>query len=129
MGAWSEGPTENDLAQEWIANSIDMTIVGAISDALQRFFVDPADDLRKCEAEAAIAVLLDLTGDMRGLKYMRFHIRSIANEVGLWDSAIRAIKTLQGDTKWLASWTNPEKKGAMLSHLHAELEMESCRGR
>jgi hypothetical protein len=121
MGAWGEEPAENDEAQEWFANSIEQPIIEAVEYALEQFVRDTADDVKKAQAEAAAALLIDLTTNSSGLKYIRFDIGRLASEQGLWDRAIEAIKTLLSEQSWLGQWSRPQKKADVLNELILDL--------
>ena len=121
MGAWSEESTGNDSAQEWLANAIEYPITQAISEALDQFVADSLDDVKKAEAEAAVALLLDLAANAR-LKHVQFEF-GFELEQGLWDKAIAALELLLRQDTWLKQWTNPNRKVEVLSQLLSEVQV------
>jgi hypothetical protein len=127
MGAWSVEPTGNDEALEWISNSIEFPLIGAINGTIDRFLSDASDDTRKAELETAIALLLDLTIDPPTFKYVRLDIDYLARDQGLLDKSILAINRLQTDAKWLSGWNDPQEKATVLNGLLTALEALRCR--
>jgi hypothetical protein len=122
MGAWGYEPTDSDSALDWLANAVEGPIAQAIKTALDRFQEDPTDDDKMCEAEAAVAVLLEFTSESPNSKYIRLHLGYIARREGLWSKAIAALKTLQANKMWLSEWNEPDKKWEALSRLLVDLE-------
>ncbi len=122
MGAWDEQPLGNDEAQEWVDNSIIRPMVDAIIAALGRFLADQTDDLKKFEAEAAVALLIDLADPNKHPKYVPLDGRYMASYLGVWDQAITAVRLLISQEEWLAQWGNPEKKAAVLEQLLADVK-------
>ena len=120
MGAWNEEPMGNDGALDWIANAIEYPVINAIVAALDSFLKDGSDDRVKEEAEAAVALLLDLTSRTE-VKYVRLSFRSMANDKGLWEKATGVISALESNEKWLSQWSHPEKKKAVLKRLIDEI--------
>ncbi len=98
-------------------------MMDAISIALDRFLKDDADDLKKMEAEAAVALLIDLADLKDHPKYVRFDGGYMASELGVWNKAIAAIRLLISQKKWLAQWNDPEGKAEVLRQLAADLEL------
>jgi hypothetical protein len=123
MGDWGVQPADNDVAQEWLVNSVAAPMLEAIKRALGRLLEDASDDQTKIEAEVAVALLLDLTADVGGLKYIRFNVSHVVSYLGLWVPAVDAIKTLLSQKEWLANWGDPQIKGDVLNRLLAELEV------
>src|SRR5262249_27018671 len=96
----------------------------AIENALDRYLDDPSDDVHKVEAEAAAALLIDCTANAGGFKYLDYR-SSILNVVPeLLDKATAVIKGLRSDDKWLAGWSSPQIKTAVLNRLLSELERQ-----
>jgi 3-hydroxy-3-methylglutaryl CoA synthase len=123
MGAWSEEPLGSDEAQEWIANSITQPMLDAILIAIDRFLSDKTDDVRKVEAEAAVALLIDLANREGRSKYVQFDPGCyMASQSGVWKKATEAIKLLMSQEKWLAQWNNPQKKMGVLMQLFTDLQ-------
>lgn len=123
MGAWSEEPLGSDEAQEWITNSITQPMLDAIVIALDRFLTDKTDDVRNVEAEAAVALLIDLANRKGRPPYVQLDPGGhLASQSGVWDKATEAIKTLMSQAKWLAQWNNPQKKMGVLMQLLTELQ-------
>jgi hypothetical protein len=79
-------------------------------------------DVRKAEAEAAIALLLDLVSDTPKLESLRFALRFYTHEQKLWDRAKTTILRLQSDEKWLSAWNDPQKKCDVLTSLIEAIE-------
>jgi hypothetical protein len=128
MGSWSEDPMGNDYAQEWLVNSIAYPLTAAITNAIACFLADGSDDVKKIEAEAAVALLLELTADVANLQSLRSIIKYSACEQGLWDRAMTAIVRLRSDEKWLSAWSNPERKADVLSGIIIALQESKNRG-
>jgi hypothetical protein len=126
MGAWGYDPFEDDVAQEWLLNTVESPILRAIADALNQFLEDGSDDVRKTEAEAAVALLLDLTSEPSGFRYVRFNINYFARE-GLWDLSTMAITRLRSDQKWLEGYSDPQKKVDVLTGLLNAVEASKGR--
>jgi hypothetical protein len=122
MGAWSEQPTANDEALEWIANAVERPVIDAIRAALVRFLENKSDDVTKAEAEAAVALLLDLATNWATKRYVQFNFGDIASDQGLWDKAREVIIGLRSEKKWLEKWNSPEKKAGVLDQLLAEID-------
>ena len=73
MGAWDYGPMENDEALEWLANEVEAPLLAKMKQAFNAYLEQTAkDEVRMIEAEAAAALLVDLTGDHGKLKYTPF---------------------------------------------------------
>jgi hypothetical protein len=125
MGAWNEEPLGNDIAHEWLANSIAAPAMDAICAALRRFLAEAGDDAKKAEAEAAVALLIDLVGIKGRSKYADFDAGYMASQVGVWQDAIATIKLLRSDTTWLANWNYPDNKARVLDQLLADLDVAS----
>lgn len=121
MGVWSEEPAGNDLAQDWINDVVTYPLLEAVRDALRRFLDDPADDVRKANAEVGIALLIDLCANTK-LKYVALEIAPVATEMKLWLMAANALELLLKQNVWLSAWTNPEKKRAVLQQLLNEIQ-------
>ncbi|HEY7152990.1 MAG TPA: DUF4259 domain-containing protein [Gemmataceae bacterium] len=123
MGAWGYGPMENDCALDWIAEFAEKPILTAIECALRDFSsaADP-DDIQKSEAEAAAALLLDLTTTPSLMRYSKVDFIFNAKKKDLFNLAIAAITRLIDDKDWLAEWNDPEKKFQMLNELLSELK-------
>jgi hypothetical protein len=121
MGAWGHGSTENDEALEWIANHIEEPIITSIKECLEGFLADPSDDIKKHEAEAAVALLIDFTANLGSLKRCPINITQLAESAGLWDLGIQGIQLLRADHAWLQEWTTPTEKLAVLNALLSEL--------
>jgi hypothetical protein len=102
-------------------------MIDAIGCTLKRFVVDPTDDVSKIEAEAAVALLIDLAEPSGIMKYVRFDGWYPASEAGVWSKAKQAIELLASDRKWLAQWNSPEKKAAILAKLLVELDTSEAR--
>jgi hypothetical protein len=119
MGTWSVEPTGNDEALEWIANAIEYPLSNAIELAITQLLSDPADDVIK--AEAAVALLIDLTSAAYTPKYWGISVNFIALDKGLFELATSAIITLLSQEKWLAEFGNPHDKIVVLKRLLAEL--------
>ncbi len=74
MGAWGYEPMGNDYALEWLCNEIEAPLLAAIKRALQAYLDQTEkDDLKTIAAEAAAALLVDLTSDHTKMKYAHFY--------------------------------------------------------
>ncbi len=125
MGAWGEKPMENDEALEWLANQVESPLLACVERTFQRFLADPADEVSLIEAEAAAALLVDLTGDQTRMKYTDFRggfLGYEARQRGLWTLAARAVEKILEDKEWLSGWNDPERKEAILKDLLADLK-------
>jgi hypothetical protein len=121
MGAWGSAPFENDQAMDWASNSIERPILDAVKLTVAQYLANPEDDVLKHEAEAAIALMLDLANNSKSLRYCRFEFDSLAMDEGIWELGIDAISKLRSDSKWLADWKQPEKKLRVLDEILQEL--------
>ena len=117
----------NDGALDWIANAFELPVVDAIRTALDGYLMDRSEDKMKDEAQAAVALLLDLTAKA-DWKYVQPAYRSMANDRGLWKKAAEVISALGSDEKWLSLWSHPEKKKAVLKQLLDEIELVNKTG-
>jgi uncharacterized protein DUF4259 len=73
MGAWGYGAMENDEALEWLVNEVEAPLLVKIKQAFNAYLEQSEkDEVRLSEAEAAAALLIDLTGDHTRLKYTPF---------------------------------------------------------
>jgi hypothetical protein len=122
MGAWGYKPMENDYAADWMACNVEQPIVETIRKTFQDFLGDgQSNDVRKHEAEAAVALLIDLGGYPRPGKYSAIDIREQAKTEGLWNLATMVVRKLCEDREWLSSWSHPEEKNEVLSQLLADI--------
>lgn len=124
MGDWSYEPTGNDYAEDWIENSVACPLTDAIKSTLVRYLEDPSDDVNKLEAEAAAALLVDFTANAGGFKYLDYRTDILNTVPELLDKAIAAIKGLLSEDNWLAGYSNPQTKTAVLHRLLSELESQ-----
>src|SRR3954470_3746669 len=111
MGAWGEGPMSNDTALDWMASRIEAPLAAMIQDTLQGYL---DGTMHPSEAEAAVALLIDLTSGVTGTKYRGIDLGHESAERGLWDLAIQAVERAKTDTAWITSWIDPRAKLGIL---------------
>jgi hypothetical protein len=123
MGAWGYFSMQNDCAMDWVAQHVEMPLIQAIIGALRRY-VDSmeGDDTRKHEAEAALALLIDLSSVQSIGRYTTIDLSSEAQAEGVWDLAIDVANKLLLEDQWLALWNEPEKKRQILRELLSLLQ-------
>ncbi len=123
MGAWNYEPMENDEALEWLANEVEVPLLTTIERTLQTFLRQTEkDEVKTIEAEAAVALLVDLTGDHAKMKYTRINSAYLAKERGLWALGTRTITKIMEDKDWLSGWNQPEQKLQVLRDLLSDLQ-------
>jgi hypothetical protein len=123
MGAWGHKPMENDYALDWVASNCEQPLVNAIKNALQSFLSESSyDDVKKHEAEAAVALLIDYSGTETQRKFSNINITHYANEGRLWDQAANVVKRLKEDQEWIGDWNSPEEKIMVLNGLLSDLD-------
>lgn len=126
MGVWGYEAMENDLALEWLANEVEAPLLAKMKQAFNAYLEQTEKgDLRMIEAEAAAALLIDLTGDHAKLKYTPFSngfFAHQAKEDQLWSLAAMVITKLLTEEDWLNGWSEPRLKQQALQELRSELQ-------
>lgn len=123
MGAWGEGAFENDEGLEWIGAEVERVIVKAIKKKLVFFLSHPKNEVIKYHVEAAIALLVCIITNPKGISSCFLSIGDQATAEGLWDLGFQAIDRLKKDKKWLEGWNFPEKKINTLERMKMDLEL------
>jgi hypothetical protein len=123
MRAWGHEAMENDLALEWLANEVEAPLLATIKKTL-RSYLDQTekDDLKTIEAEAAAALLVDLTGDHAKMKYNHINCGYLAKNDNLWSLAVDAITKIMKDDEFIGGWNNPQLKRQLLTQLLSDLQ-------
>jgi Domain of unknown function (DUF4259) len=133
MGAWGYGPMENDEALEWLANEVAAPLLAKRKQAFNAYLQQTEkDEMRMIEAEAAAALLVDLTGDPAKLKYAPFSSGFLAyqaKEDQLWSLAARVITKILTEEGWLSGWGEPRLKQQALKELLSELQHIEARNK
>src|SRR5262245_45945260 len=123
MGAWGCGPMENDLGLEWLANEVEAPLLATIKRAFHAYLhQEEKDDAKLAEAEAAAALLVDLTGDHTKMKYTPFSSGFFsyqAQEEQLWSLASQVITKMLTEEEWLNDWNEPQAKRQALEQLRS----------
>ncbi len=126
MGAWGYEPMQNDEALEWLANEVEAPLLTAIKETLQAYLDQTEqDDVKTIEAEAAAALLVDLTGDHAKMKYIHFNSGYLGYEVKkseLWSLATKVVAKIIEQEAWLSGWDEPEQKRQVLKLLLSDLQ-------
>lgn len=133
MGAWGYGPMENDEALEWLANEVEAPLLAKMKQAFNAYLQQTEkDEMRMIEAEAAAALLVDLTGDHAKLKYTPFSSGFLAyqaREDQLWSLAAGVITKILTEEGWLSGWSEPRLKQQALKELLSELQHIEARNK
>jgi hypothetical protein len=133
MGAWGYGPMENDHALEWLANEVEAPLLARMKQAFNAYLEQTEkDDVRRIEAEAAAALLVDVTGDHAKLKYTPFSSGFLAyqaKEDRLWSLAAGVITKILTEEGWLSGWSEPRLKRQTLKELLSELQHIEARNK
>jgi hypothetical protein len=123
MGAWGHKAMENDLALEWLANEVEAPLLATIKKTLQSYLGHTEKDvLKTIEAEAAAALLVDLTGDHAKMKYNHINCGYLAKGEKLWSLAAVVINKIMKDEDWICGWNDPQLKRQVLMQLLADLQ-------
>jgi hypothetical protein len=123
MGAWGHKAMENDLALEWLANEVEAPLLATIKKTLQSYLDHTEkDDLKTIEAEAAAALLVDLTGDHAKMKYNHINCGYLAKNDNLWSLAVDAITKIMRDDEFISGWNDPQLKRQLLTQLLSDLQ-------
>jgi Domain of unknown function (DUF4259) len=128
VGAWGYGPMENDLAPGWLAEEVEEPLIAAITRALRAFLDSAAwDDVKAAEAEAAAALLVDLTGGHAALRYAPFgsgYLAYRAEELRLRSPGAEAVEKMLSEEAqaWLGGLSEPAAKRLVLGQLLADLQ-------
>jgi hypothetical protein len=126
MGAWGYAPMESDEALEWLADKVEAPLLTAIKGTLQAYLDQTEkDDVKMIEAEAAAALLIDLTGTCGKMRYTDFsggYLGDAAQESELWSLAAKAIAKIITEEQWLSGWNKPQQKLQVLKQLLSELQ-------
>lgn len=122
MGAWGYEPMENDIALDWVAESVETPLLAAIERALRDYSsATEPDDVQKSDAEAAVALLLDLTTKPSQLRFSKLDFIFNSKEKGLFELAIAVVTRLRDDVSWISEWNDSDKKHQVLNELLSEL--------
>jgi len=117
---------ENDEALEWLANEVEAPLLAAIKRTLQAYLDQTeTDDVKTIEAEAATALLVDLTGDHAKMKYTHFNSGYFgyeAKENDLWSLGAKVIAKVMEEEAWLSNWNEPQRKLQVLEQLLSDLQ-------
>ncbi|QDV37424.1 DUF4259 domain-containing protein [Tautonia plasticadhaerens] len=119
MGAWGEGPTDNDTALDWLDRRVETPLALTIKDTLQGYLdgrMEPA------QAEAAIALLVDYSSGPGGQKYLQINLAPAAEAEGLWGLAADVLRALMADEGWMGRWISRQAKVDVLQDLLGEVE-------
>jgi hypothetical protein len=112
---------EDDLALEWLANEVEAPLLAVMKRAFHAYLHQAGkDDVKLIEAEAAAALLVDLTGDHSRMKYTPFSggfLAYQAKEEGLWSLASEVVTRLLAEEDWLRGWSEPQSKRQALEQL------------
>jgi hypothetical protein len=123
MGAWNYGSMDNDCALDWVAECVEKPILEAIERTLRDFSAtSEPNDILKSEAEAAVALLIDLTTTPSLMKNTKLDFTFNATQKGLFALAEEIVNKLRNDENWLAEWNSPEQKLQVLNELLTQLE-------
>lgn len=114
MGAWAEGPFENDSALDWLWE-IERPAIVVIAKTLLRVKANKRGDWY-LEAIAAAALLVEQS---KGRP--RIDLSYEAARRGLFDSALQALKIIAADDEWLEEWKSPAKNRRVLEQLRRSL--------
>src|SRR5689334_14420933 len=114
MGAWGYGPMENDGALDWLNYYVVAPLLATMKQAFNAYLEQTEkDEVKMMEAEAAAALLVDLTGDHAKLKYTPFSSGFLAyqaKEDRLWSTAAGVITKILTEESWLSGWSEPRLK-------------------
>ncbi len=130
MGASGYEPMDDDLAFDWLADEIEAPLLKSIKRTLQ-VYLDQTDrdDVKTIEAEAAAALLVDLTSGHAKMRYMDLDCGWLVNEVNwlaregnLWALATTVINRIMQDEEWINNYNEPQEKKAALKRLLADLQ-------
>jgi hypothetical protein len=130
MGAWGYEPMDDDLAFEWLANEIEAPLLGTIKRTLQAYLDQTErDDDKTIEAQAAAALLVDLTGDNAKIGYIDLDCGWVAvdddwltREGDLWVLATKVINKIMEDDRFINAFTKPQEKKSVLTRLLTDLQ-------
>ena len=118
MGAWGYQPMENDCAMDWLAGQVEQPLAVSIKNTILSYLSDTeSDDVKKHEAEAAIALLIDFSAAHSEHKYCAIDIIPLATQDGLWELAIRALSQLRKDEGWIGNWNDRKQKQQILENM------------
>jgi hypothetical protein len=113
---------ENDTALDWLASEVEAPLLATIRRTLHAFLEQTQrDDVKMMEAEAAAALLVDLTGGHAKMKYTQINSSYLAKQDGLWSLAATVITRIIEDTDWLGGWNEPQEKLQVLRQLLSDL--------
>lgn len=122
---------ENDCALEWLANEVEAPLLAKMKQAFNSYLEQTEKDAgRMMEAEAAAALLVDLTGDHAKLKYAPFSSGFLAyqaKEDRLWSLAAGVIMKILTEDGWLGGLSEPRLKQQALKELLYELQQIEAR--
>lgn len=122
MGAGGYEPMDDDCACDWLADEIEAPLLGAIKRTLQAYLDQTdRDDVKTIEAEAAAALLVDLTGSHAKMRYMNLDCSWLAREGNLWALATTVVNKIMQDEEWINSYNEPQEKMAVLKRILADL--------
>jgi hypothetical protein len=123
MGAWGYEPMENDYALEWLANEVQGPLLATIKRTLQAYLDQTdKDDDKSIEAEAAAALLVELTGDHAKRRSIDLNCGWLAKQQDLWSLAASVIRKLMVDKRWINDWNEPKRKMVVLEQLLSNLQ-------
>ncbi|HEY7154264.1 MAG TPA: DUF4259 domain-containing protein [Gemmataceae bacterium] len=137
MGAWGYEPMDDDLAFEWLANEIEAPLLGTIKRTLQAYLDQTErDDVKTIEAQAAAALLVDLTGGHAKMRYIDLDCGWLAKdddwltgEGDLWALATTVINKIMQDEHFINAYNEPHEKKSVLERLLADLRHSQERSR
>jgi hypothetical protein len=98
-------------------------LLGTIKRTL-RAYLDQTekDDVKTHEAEAAAALLVDLTGGYAKMRYIDLNCGWLAKDDDLWSLAAEVIKKIMQDEPWINDYTEPQRKMSVLGQLLSDLQ-------
>lgn len=130
MGAWGYEPMDDDLAFEWLANEVEAPLLGTIKRTLQVYLDQTErDDVKTIEAQAAAALLVDLTGRYAKMGYIDLDCSWLAREENwlaregdLLALASTVINKIMQDERFINAYNKPHEKKSVLKRLLIDLQ-------
>ena len=123
MGTWGYQPIENDAASEWLANEVEGPLLATIKQTLQGYLDQTEmDDVKTHEAETAAALLVDVTCDHARMKYIDLNSGWLAKQEDLWSLAVKVVKNIMQDDRWISNHNELQRKIAVLEGLLVDLQ-------
>ena len=114
MGAWAEGPFENDSALDWLWE-VERPVITVIANTLAKVKANKRGAWYM-EGIAAAALLVE-----QSRSRPRINLAYEAAQRGLFDSALNALKVIAADREWIAEWEHPAKNLRVLERLRCSI--------